>query len=127
MTDKAKDILRDLEKLQTRQSYFEEGRGSYEQSNYIRYFPFDEDFEKKYLLEAAEKISAIYEEKVRQKVKELAAMYEGKTEKLGYAFSWLKKLKCAASDDEREEILKDWLQEISEKKCQSEEPVAEND
>ena len=41
-------------------------------------------------------------------------------EKLGYAFSWLKKLKCSASDDEREEILKDWLKEISEKKNQQE-------
>lgn len=123
MTGKAKDILRDLEKLQTRQVYFEEGRGSYEQSKYIRYFPFDEDFEKKYLLEAAEKISAIYEEKVRQKVKELATMYEGKTEKLGYIFTWLTKLKNANDDDDREQILKSWLAELEKKKCQPEKPA----
>ena len=45
---------------------------------------------------------------------------EEQPEKLGYAFSWLKKLKSVASDDEREEILKDWLKEISEKKNQQE-------
>gem|GEM_PF-2440488 len=41
--------------------------------------------------------------------------------KLGYAFTWLMKLDGAKDDDEREEILQDWLKEISEKKS------AEND
>ena len=41
--------------------------------------------------------------------------------KLGYAFTWLRKLKSAANGDETEKILQDWLKEISEKK------PAEND
>ena len=112
MANKVKDLLRELEELQARQTYFEEERGSYG----LRYFPFVEDFEKEILLEASGKISAIYEEKVRQKIKELAAMYEGKTEKLGYSFTWLTKVKSAADDEETEKILQDWLAELAEKK-----------
>ena len=41
---------------------------------------------------------------------------ENQQGKLGYSFTWLTKLKSAANDDEREQILKDWLKEISEKK-----------
>ena len=82
----------------------------------VRYRKFlnEKDFEKKYLQEAADKISAVYEEKIWQKVQELSAEYEPK--KLGYSFTWLTKLKSAANDDEREKILQDWLKEISEKK-----------
>ena len=47
---------------------------------------------------------------------------EEENEKLGYAFTWLKKLQSAENDDVREEILKDWLKEISDKKT-----VEEND
>jgi len=43
--------------------------------------------------------------------------------KLGYSFTWLRKLKSAANDAETEEILKNWLKEISEKKNQPEEPA----
>ncbi len=39
---------------------------------------------------------------------------EEENEKLGYAFTWLKKLQSAENDDVREEILKDWLKEISD-------------
>ena len=44
------------------------------------------------------------------------AEYTIKAGKLGYAFTWLMKLDGAADDNEREQILKDWLKEISEKK-----------
>ena len=62
-------------------------------------------------------------------VKEFADIYadiqpvEEETDdvKLGYAFTWLRKVKSAANDDETEKILQDWLKEISEKK------PAEND
>ena len=82
----------------------------------VRYRKFlnEKDFEKKYLQEAADKISAVYEEKIWQKVQELSAEYEPK--KLGYSFTWLTKLKSAADDEETEKILQDWLKEISEKK-----------
>ena len=33
--------------------------------------------------------------------------------KLGYSFTWLRKLKSAADDDEREKILKAWLAELA--------------
>lgn len=46
---------------------------------------------------------------------------ENEPEKLGYTFTWLKKLKSAADDDETEKILQDWLAELAEKKCQPEE------
>ena len=114
MTSEAKKILQDLKKLQDRQYYFEAGKGNCSQIGYVREFLFDEDFEKKYLQEAADKISAIYEEKIRQKVQELSAEYEPK--KLGYSFTWLRKLKSATNDAETEKILQDWLKEISEKK-----------
>ncbi len=47
--------------------------------------------------------------------------------KLGYAFTWLRKLKSAANDDETEKILQDWLAELAQKKCQLEESAEEND
>lgn len=53
------------------------------------------------------------------------AEYTLQAGKLGYAFNWLMKLNSAA-DDEREQILKDWLTEISEKKNQLEEVVTES-
>ena len=83
-----------------------------------------EDFEQKYLQEAADKIAAIYEDKIFKNFKELAARYENEKNqqgKLGYSFTWLTKLKSAANDEETEKILQDWLKEISEKKS------AEND
>ena len=40
-------------------------------------------------------------------------MHEG--EMVGYAFTWLAKLKSAENDSERAEILKDWLKEIEAK------------
>ena len=111
MTSGAKKILQDLKMLQDRQYYFEAGKGNCSQIGYVREFLFDEDFEKKYLQEAADKISAIYEEKIAEKIKELSAEYEPK--KLGYSFSWLRKLISAADDEETEKILRDWLKEIS--------------
>ena len=82
----------------------------------VRYRKFlnEKDFEKKYLQEAADKILAVYEEKIWQKVQELSAEYEPK--KLGYSFTWLTKLKSAANDEETEKILQDWLAELAEKK-----------
>ena len=79
-----------------------------------RKFLNEQDFEKKYLQEAADKISAIYEEKIAEKIKELSADYEPK--KLGYSFTWLRKLKSATDDADTEKILQDWLAEIAEKK-----------
>ena len=119
MTSEAKKILQELKKLQDRQYYFEAGKGNRSQIGYVREFLFDEDFEKKYLQEAADKISAIYEEKIFKKFKELAAICENEENqqgKLGYSFTWLTKLKSAANDDEREKILQDWLAELAEKK-----------
>ena len=78
-----------------------------------------EDFEQKYLQEAADKISAIYEEKIFEKVKEYAAICEGEKNqqgKLGYSFTWLMKLQSASDDEETEKILQDWLAELAEKK-----------
>ena len=37
-------------------------------------------------------------------------------DKLGYSFSWLRKLKSVADDTETEKILQDWLAELEEKK-----------
>lgn len=114
MTSEAKKILQDLKKLQDRQCFFEANKGITLQIGYVREFLFDEDFEKKYLQEAADKISAIYEEKIAEKIKELSAEYEPK--KLGYSFTWLRKLKSATDDADTEKILQDWLAEIAEKK-----------
>ena len=114
MTSEAKKILQDLKKLQDRQYYFEAGKGNCSQIGYVREFLFDEDFEKKYLQEAADKISAIYEEKIVEKVQELLAEYKPK--KLSYSFTWLTKLQSAANDEETEKILQDWLAELAEKK-----------
>lgn len=36
--------------------------------------------------------------------------------KLGYAFNWLTKLQNTCTDEEREEIIKNWLDEIHKKK-----------
>ena len=46
---------------------------------------------------------------------------ESQPEKLGYSFTWLRKLKSAADDAETEKILQDWLAELAHKKS------AEND
>ena len=116
MTDKKLEYLIEIDRLRGLQNYFN-GEG-YTRAEYIgkrlRFFPVDEDFEKKYLQEAADKISAVYEEKIWQKVQELSAEYEPK--KLGYSFTWLTKLKSAANDEETEKILQDWLAELAEKK-----------
>ena len=36
--------------------------------------------------------------------------------KLGYSFTWLRKLKSAADDTETEKILQEWLAELAQKK-----------
>ena len=124
MIDKDK-ILKEIGELQARWLNFKTDntmplldKESGDFSLYRRFLN-EEDFEKKYLQEAADKISAIYEEKIAEKVQELSAEYEPK--KLGYSFTWLTKLKSATDDAETEKILQDWLKEISEKKS------AEND
>ena len=125
------EILKEIGELQARWLNFKTDNTmpllDKESGDFVLYRRFlnREDFEKKYLQEAADKISAIYEEKIFEKIKELSAEYEPK--KLGYSFTWLTKLKSAANDDEREEILQDWLKEISEKKNQTEEPAEAND
>jgi len=40
--------------------------------------------------------------------------------KLGYSFTWLRKLKSAADDAETEKILQDWLAELAQKKSAEE-------
>ena len=40
----------------------------------------------------------------------------GQQGKLGYSFSWLRKLKGATDDADTEKILKDWLAELAQKK-----------
>ena len=41
---------------------------------------------------------------------------ENQQGKLGYSFTWLRKMKSAADDDETEKILQDWLAELTQKK-----------
>lgn len=54
--------------------------------------------------------------KLAQEFAEIESLNEENQQgKLGYAFTWLKKLKNA-TDEEREQILRNWLAEISEKK-----------
>ena len=41
---------------------------------------------------------------------------ENQPKKLSYSFTWLRKLKSAADDEETEKILQDWLAELAQKK-----------
>ena len=119
------EILKEIGELQARWLNFKTDNTmpllDKESGDFVLYRRFlnREDFEKKYLQEAADKISAIYEEKIFKKFKELVAIYENEENqqgKLGYAFTWLMKLDSAADDEEREKILQDWLAELAEKK-----------
>ena len=121
MVDKKTEVFLEIEHLKAMQDYFV-GEGQTRESysgRPLRFFPVVEDFEKKYLQEAANKISAIYKEKIFEKVEEYAAICENEESqqgKLGYSFTWLRKLKSATDDAETEKILQDWLAELAEKK-----------
>ena len=67
------------------------------------------------IIHLVKKISDIYAD-----IQPSETEYTIKAGKLGYAFTWLTKLGGAADDNEREQILKDWLKEISEKKSAKE-------